>query len=228
MDYEDDWLEVLNEKGERETILTPILTKQSEITEKMWVILVDWLREVTKAWNGRLNTHEQAIEILNHYLQHIDVRKEDFQKVGICAYWLGTKMVDRDQPATDEIPDMATYKAEDLVYITAQTYTFEEIVECEFDIFERLDYHLTYVSPHDYQYHPQVSLVDDIESWNLMRRDLEFYRLIAKCARNIRAYKYTPLVRFHANQYIWLKYHEKPVERPSKEIMECVKLLIEK
>ena len=122
-----------------ETNLLPhpaYMSVQTDITERMRAILVDWLVDVHIKFNLRSETLYLTINVIDRFLSTTDVPRTKLQLVGVTAMWIAAKF--------EEIyaPDLS-----DLLYIVDNTYTAEEILNMEITILEQLQHNVATVTP---------------------------------------------------------------------------------
>ena len=70
---------------------TPYINKDSDITEQMRTILVDWLIEVQENFALFHETLYLAVQIMDHYLSQKIVKREYLQLVGATAMLIASK-----------------------------------------------------------------------------------------------------------------------------------------
>jgi len=105
--------------------------QQTEINGGMRAILVDWLVQVHKKHRLRPETLYLTVNLIDRYLSRISATRKKLQLVGVVAMLIASKF--------EEIkpPDVA-----DLVYVTADAYTKEDIFEMECCMLTTLDFQL--------------------------------------------------------------------------------------
>lgn len=69
----------------------PYINKNSDITEQMRTILVDWLIEVQENFALFHETLYLAVQILDHYLERKPVKREYLQLVGATSMLIASK-----------------------------------------------------------------------------------------------------------------------------------------
>jgi len=103
----------------------------SSITGKMRAILVDWLVQVLERYNLAQETLYLTISLVDRYLQEARVPKEELQLIGVTAMLIAAKYEEIYAP---EVNDFA--------YITAGTYSREQIIEMERKMLFTLQFHV--------------------------------------------------------------------------------------
>lgn len=100
------------------------MKRQSDINESMRAILVDWLIDVHLKFKLLNETLFLTINIIDRYLSaKSNVQRSKLQLVGVSALLISTKYEEIYPPTV-----------KDLVYITDNAYTKEEILEMEYQI----------------------------------------------------------------------------------------------
>lgn len=64
---------------------------QVDINEKMWAILIDWLVEVHLKFKLVPETLYLTINLIDRYLQSVNVNREKLQLVGVTAMLIASK-----------------------------------------------------------------------------------------------------------------------------------------
>jgi len=104
-------------------------TKQTDINEKMRAILVDWLIEVHYKFKLMPETLFLTVNLIDRFLEKIDVVRTKLQLVGVTAMLIACKYEEIYAP-----------EVRDFVYITDKAYTREEILQMEFQMLSILDF----------------------------------------------------------------------------------------
>ena len=112
------------------------MTKQSEVTERMRGILIDWLIEVHYKFGFTDETLYMTVSIIDRYLSSNQITKKNFQLLGITALLISCKHEEIDLP-----------KINDFTYITNNAYEKEEVIKMENDILKFLKFNLLCPSP---------------------------------------------------------------------------------
>jgi len=105
---------------------------ESEVKEKMRAILVDWIVEVHAKFRLMEETLYLTIDILDRYLQVAPVKRGKLQQVGVTCLFIASKYEDIHPP-----------EIRDLVYITDQSSTREEILHTEVEILNALGFRVS-------------------------------------------------------------------------------------
>eukprot|EP01087_Luapelamoeba_hula_P020327 TRINITY_DN6923_c0_g1_i1.p1 TRINITY_DN6923_c0_g1~~TRINITY_DN6923_c0_g1_i1.p1 ORF type:complete len:596 (+),score=91.88 TRINITY_DN6923_c0_g1_i1:366-2153(+) len=133
--YACDIYDVLffNEKKKHAQIIDYLSTTQAAISPSMRGILVDWLVEVAEEYDLTSETLYLSVNFLDRFLslaQPIDRRA--FQLVGVSCMLIAAKYEEICPPALEEF-----------IYIAANTYQREEILQMEILILTTLGFDLT-------------------------------------------------------------------------------------
>lgn len=111
------------------------LRAQVDITAKFRAVLVDWLIEVAEKFRLREETIFVTVAILDRYLSKVLVGRENLQLVGIAALLLASKFEELYAPSV-----------EDLAFVSARTYSEENILQMETSICCKLGWQLPHVT----------------------------------------------------------------------------------
>lgn len=109
---------------------------QSDITEKMRAILVDWLIDVHLKFKLLPETLFLTINITDRYLSKVNINRKILQLVGVSAMFIASKYEEIYAP-----------ELKDFVFVTDQAYTREEVLEMEGHILTVLGFDFGYASP---------------------------------------------------------------------------------
>lgn len=99
------------------------MDRQSEVTDRMRKILVDWLIDVVSEFNDHPETLFLAVDIIDRFLYHREVPRARLQLVGITAVLIAAKHEEIWPPSVN-----------DCVVVTANTYTSRDVIEMEREI----------------------------------------------------------------------------------------------
>ena len=108
------------------------MKRQTEITEKMRAILIDWLVEVHLKFKLVPETLFLAINILDRVLERQQVIRSKLQLIGVVALLIASKYEEIYAP-----------EIRDLVHITDNAYTREEIIATETVVLGLLEFNVT-------------------------------------------------------------------------------------
>ncbi|KAL6069598.1 Cyclin-A2 [Balamuthia mandrillaris] len=122
----------INEQLRRPRRLDYMTSVQKGITASMRGILCDWLVEVADEYELSSETLFLAVNYLDRFLAERRIDKRKFQLVGVTAMFIAAKYEEIYAPAVEEF-----------VYISANTYSREEILMMEAHILNTLEFQLT-------------------------------------------------------------------------------------
>ena len=108
------------------------MSKQTDISEKMRGILLDWLVEVHLKFKFEMPTLYLTANIIDRFLERKIVLRQKLQLVGVTAMLLASKYEEMFAP-----------EVADFVYLTDRAYTKEEILACESSMLSTLSFRLS-------------------------------------------------------------------------------------
>lgn len=106
-----------------------IMSRQSDLNEKMKQILIEWLLEVTIKLKCKMETLLLAVEIIDDMLLSTLFIRQKFQLLGITALLVAGKML---------LENGYGLAVRDCIYVTDKRYTREQILACERAIMTRV------------------------------------------------------------------------------------------
>ena len=112
------------------------MASQTDITEKMRAILIDWLVDVHLRFKLVSETLYLTVNIIDRFLEKKTVARQRLQLVGVSAMLIASKYEEVFAP-----------EVRDFVYICDKAYRREEILRMERVILNTLGFQLTYSSP---------------------------------------------------------------------------------
>ncbi|KAF5781475.1 putative cyclin domain-containing protein [Helianthus annuus] len=110
---------------------------QTDITPQMRGILINWLIEVHLKFDLMQETLYLMVTLLDFYLSAAVIRKTDMQLVGLTSLLLASKYEDFWHP-----------KVMELISISAETYTREQMLGLETTILKTLNFRLNLPTPY--------------------------------------------------------------------------------
>mmetsp|Transcript_13053 Transcript_13053/g.40211 ORF Transcript_13053/g.40211 Transcript_13053/m.40211 type:complete len:318 (+) Transcript_13053:142-1095(+) len=132
-EYADDIMRTLGENERLYSIFRDYFTHvQTDVTDNMRSILVDWLVEVCEEFKLNQETLHLAVNYLDRFLQVQPIRRSQVQLVGVSCLLLAAKFEEMYPPDVDE-----------LVHMTDHTYTRAELIRMESIIINSLHFRLT-------------------------------------------------------------------------------------
>lgn len=108
------------------------MDRQSEVTDRMRKILVDWLMDVTAEFKLHPETFFLAVDIIDRFLFFYSIPRTKLQLVGVTAILIAAKHEEVWPPTVN-----------DCVAVTANTYSAREVIDMEFDIVTALRFKFT-------------------------------------------------------------------------------------
>jgi len=98
----------------------------------MRTILVDWLIDVHLKFKLMPETLFLCVDIIDRYLDQRPVTRQQLQLVGVVGMLLAAKYEEIYPP-----------EVKDFIYISANTYTREEVLRMERQVLKAIDFNLT-------------------------------------------------------------------------------------
>lgn len=117
--------------------------EQSDITEHMRAVLLNWLIDVHLKYKLQPETLFVAVQLIDGYLSRRVVNRMELQLVGITALWIAAKYEE-----TYQVPKLAN-----LVFICDSAYNREQILAMEGSIIQALNFDLLTLTPFHYFKH---------------------------------------------------------------------------
>eukprot|EP01006_Ploeotia_vitrea_P066379 TRINITY_DN94859_c0_g1_i1.p1 TRINITY_DN94859_c0_g1~~TRINITY_DN94859_c0_g1_i1.p1 ORF type:complete len:337 (+),score=29.37 TRINITY_DN94859_c0_g1_i1:107-1012(+) len=108
------------------------MNKQTDINDKMRCILIDWLIDVHLKFKMKPETLHLSVDIVDRYLDKQMVTRAKLQLIGVVGMLLASKYEEIYPP-----------EVRDFIYISANTYTRDEILRMERTVLAALDFNLT-------------------------------------------------------------------------------------
>ncbi|XP_017980023.1 PREDICTED: putative cyclin-B3-1 isoform X3 [Theobroma cacao] len=113
------------------------MSMQTDITPCMRGILVNWLIEVHLRFDLMQETLYLMVTLLDRFLSEVQIKKNDMQLVGLTTLLLASKYEDFWHP-----------RVKDLISISAETYTSEQMLKMEKLILKKLKFRLNAPTPY--------------------------------------------------------------------------------
>ena len=134
------YINLLNEEKNLNT--KPIygyMEKQPQINEKMRAILIDWIIDIHFKFNLKLQTLYITIMIIDTFLSKKEIRRSEFQLLGLAALLIACK--------TEEVqcPQM-----KDLIDLTDGACNKEQLIKMESDVLVLLNFNICVPTPVDF------------------------------------------------------------------------------
>jgi cyclin B len=108
---------------------------QIDINANMRGILIDWLVTIQSKMRFNPETLFLTVNIIDRYLEKAQVSRKELQLVGICSMFIACKY---EESVVPEIKD--------LIYITADAYSKEQVIDMEFNMVMVLNFNFTIVT----------------------------------------------------------------------------------
>lgn len=105
------------------------MDKQTDITGKMRMILIDWLIEVHMKYRLRPETLHLTVNLIDRYLSKKQITRKRLQLVGVAAMFIGSKFEEINPP-----------ELRDWVYITDNAYTKDDVLMMECNMLATLNF----------------------------------------------------------------------------------------
>ena len=106
---------------------------QTDINEKMRIILINWLIEVHFKFHLLNETLFISINIIDRYLSQKNINRKYLQLLGITSLFIASKYEEIYAPS-----------AKDLIFMTDNAYKIEEMIKMENEILRVLKFELTF------------------------------------------------------------------------------------
>ncbi|KAH8361345.1 hypothetical protein KR200_007360 [Drosophila serrata] len=124
------------------------MVRQKDICHKMRSVLIDWLVEVTVDYEMNSETLYLCISFIDRFLSQVAVKRSVLQLVGTTALFIACKFEEMTPPQVEE-----------LIYITDDSYTREEILNMERFMLKILSFNL--VTPTAYAFVKMYAVMCD-------------------------------------------------------------------
>ena len=124
------------------------------INERHRGVVVEWLSYINHYFNQSNETLFMCINIMDRYISKKKISLDIYQLVGISSYLIASKYEDTDIPSIDE-----------LIYISKNIYTHNDIVSMEKEILVTLNFDIFSVS--SYQFYSYFYFISSINNKKL-------------------------------------------------------------
>lgn len=112
------------------------LEHQSDITQDMYEIVIDWLVDVHRKFKMKNETLFLCITLMNKYLEKNEIKKEIFQLLATTCMFIASKYEEIYPPPI-----------EDFVYICADAYTKNDFINMEAMLLCDMEFNLVFSNP---------------------------------------------------------------------------------
>jgi len=109
------------------------MQRQTDLNEKMRMVLIDWLVEVHLKFKMQPETLYITINLIDRYLENERATKSTLQLVGITSMMIAAKYEEIYPP-----------EVKDFVFITDNAYTKQDLLTMEFKILNAIQFDLTF------------------------------------------------------------------------------------
>jgi len=107
------------------------LDSQQQLTPRMRGVLINWIVEVHRNYKLRTPTLFLCVSLVDRYLDKRQVPKIQLQLVGVAALLVAAKFEEVSHP-----------EVQDMVYITDNAYSREEVLQMEVDMLNVLEFRI--------------------------------------------------------------------------------------
>jgi len=162
-DYRVDVYQYLRSREVHRIPKPYFIKKQPHITSDMRSILVDWLIEVALEYNLEDDTLYLAVGLVDRFLSRYCVKKNKLQLLGIASMFLAAKYETVYPPGCHNFS-----------YITAHTYSVDQILSMETYILEGLSFNVLFPTIHTFLHHISldIDLVEKIKNLSMFLCEL--------------------------------------------------------
>ncbi|XP_045803075.1 putative cyclin-B3-1 isoform X2 [Trifolium pratense] len=136
-EYIDDIYQYYWDTEAHSQALSNYMSIQTEITPHMRGVLVNWLIEVHFKYDLMPETLYLTVTLLDQYLSQVNIKTSDMQLVGLTALLLASKYEDFWHP-----------RVKDLISISAESYTRDQMLGMEKLILRKLKFRLNAPTPY--------------------------------------------------------------------------------
>ena len=169
------------------------MKNQKEINNKMRSILVDWIIDVHSKFGFTDETLFMTISIIDRYLTINQIKRSNFQLLGITALMIACKHEEIDLP-----------KVDDFTYITDNAYKKNEVIKMEEEVLSKLNFEFLYPSPIKFFEYLSFHFNFDKKHHLMGKYLMETFLL------DIKNIKYNPSIISCACSYIVMKFFKFP------------------
>eukprot|EP00744_Colponema_vietnamica_P010256 GILI01014521.1.p1 GENE.GILI01014521.1~~GILI01014521.1.p1 ORF type:complete len:315 (+),score=75.25 GILI01014521.1:60-1004(+) len=198
------------------------LSVQPDVTDRMRMILIDWLVDVAIKFKVHSETYFLAVDVVDRFLARSSVPRNQLQLVGITAMLLAAKHEEIWAPEIREC-----------IYISANTYTLEDIITMERNIAAELNFKFTVPTSYPFM----CNLLDRLGADQLTRNAALFYldsstldykMLEYRASQVAGAACFLALLTVLGNMPVeqWLGHFQNTSFVPVSEVIDCAQLLL--
>ena len=148
----------------------------SEINEKHRAVVIEWLSYIIHYFSQSNETLFMSVNIMDRYISKKKITLNNYQLVAISSYLIASKYEDTNTPSIN-----------DLIYISKDIYTHNDIINMEIDILSTLNFDIFSVS--SYQFYSFFYLVSNLNNKILFCLG---HLILELCLLNIDIMSYDP------------------------------------
>ncbi|XP_038887576.1 putative cyclin-B3-1 [Benincasa hispida] len=200
--------------------LSNYLSVQKEITPLMRAILINWLIEVQFKFDLMPETLFLSVTLFDRYLSQVKIKKNEMQLVGLTALLLASKYEDFWHP-----------RVKDLISISAESYTREQMLQMEALILKKLKFRLNVPTTYVFM----LRFLKAAQSTNTQLEHLSFY-LIELALVEYEALSFRPSLLCASALYVarstlrispsWTTLLNKHTRYDASQIRECAEMIL--
>lgn len=129
------------------------MKKQSDVTESMRAILIDWLVDVHFKFKLLPETLFLTVNLIDRFLSVRQISRNKLQLVGVCSLMIATKYEEIYPPTV-----------KDMEYITDNAYKREEILQMEQIMLVALDFDIQQTSSYRFlERMAKIARIDQVQ-----------------------------------------------------------------
>ncbi|GMI89110.1 cyclin b3;1 [Hibiscus trionum] len=195
------------------------MSKQTDITPHMRGILINWLIEVHLKFDLMQETLYLMVNLLDRYLSEVQIKKNEMQLVGLTTLLLASKYEDFWHP-----------RVKDLISISAEAYTSEQMLKTEKLVLKNLKFRLNAPTPYVFM----LRFIKAAQSDTKLEH-LAFY-LIELCLVEYEALKFKPSLLCASAIYLarctlqmspsWTPLLRRHTRYDVSEIRDCAEMIL--
>ncbi|KAK8655145.1 hypothetical protein V6N13_107735 [Hibiscus sabdariffa] len=195
------------------------MSKQTDITPHMRGILINWLIEVHLKFDLMQETLYLMVNLLDRYLSEVQIKKNEMQLVGLTTLLLASKYEDFWHP-----------RVKDLISISAEAYTSEQMLKMEKQVLKSLKFRLNAPTPYVFMLRFIKAAQSDTKF-----EHLAFY-LIELCLVEYEALKFKPSLLCASAIYLarcslqmspsWTPLLRRHTRYDISEIRDCAEMIL--
>ncbi|WJX54542.1 hypothetical protein P8452_40411 [Trifolium repens] len=183
-------------------------TVQKEVTNQMREILVDWLVEVTEEFKLVSDTLYLAVSCVDRFLSIRPLNMKHLQLLGVSSILIASKQGDISPP-----------HAQQLCFMTDNTYTVSEVIQMEKDIYASLNSDLGYPTSKTFL---RIFMGADQTDFQHSSQQLEFLAcyLLELCLLCSKCVKFLPSIAA-ASALFLSRFIIQPNHHPWNPMLQC-------